>query len=282
MSKYKSLGSWLSHARQVIKEEIEQPGLVSEVLAAHHLQQPRTWVLAHPEYLLEEETESQMDTSLRRLLDGAALPYILGKWDFFGLSFKVSPATLIPRPETEQLVEIALEWLKQYPGKRCAADVGTGSGCIAVSLAAHVHDLCVIASDISLCTLQVAVENIHYYTLQSRIHVMVGDLLEASDTQFDLICANLPYIPTERLGQLQVSKNEPLLALDGGKDGTGIVSSLIKDAANKLSGGGLLLMEIDERHAQQLSDLASCHFPSGKIEIIEDLAGKPRILRIEN
>lgn len=265
-----------------MKEDIEQPGLVAEVLAAHHLGQSRTWVLAHPETLLDEEIESRMDTSIQRLRDGDALPYILGKWDFFGLSFKVSPATLIPRPETERLVEIALDWLQQHPGRRRTVDVGTGSGCIAVSLAYHIYDLHVIASDISLEALELARENIRHHSLQNRVQVAAGDLLEAYSRQFDLVCANLPYIPAERLSQLQVSKREPRMALDGGQHGIEVLSRLIKDADHKLASGGLLLMEMDESQAQPMSAMARVHFPGGEIAVVNDLAGKPRILRIDN
>jgi release factor glutamine methyltransferase len=282
MSKKISLGSWLSQAKQEMNAQIEQPGLVAEVLAAHHLGQSRTWVLAHPEHVLEAGSKSRMDTSLGRVLNGEPLPYILGKWEFFGLSFSVSRATLIPRPETEKLVEIAIDWLQQHPGRRSGVDVGTGSGCIAISLAYHIPDLRIIACDISSGALRVASENIQTYSLQDRVHLVAGDLLEACDVTFDLICANLPYIPIERLDQLQVSKNEPRLALDGGEDGTEVISVLIRDAVNKLSSGGLFLMEMDESHAQTLREYAKTYFPCGKIEVFNDQSGKPRILRIEN
>ncbi len=129
----------------------------------------RSWVLAHPELSLTIDQQDQLKEWLQRLGSGEPLPYVLGEWEFYGLDFFLSPAVLIPRPETELLVERALGWLKEHPGCSRAADVGTGSGCIAIALAANCPDLSVTASDISFEALRVARSNAARYCLDGRI-----------------------------------------------------------------------------------------------------------------
>lgn len=284
----------LSHQLAVSSET---PFLDAQILVAQILGSSRAWVLAHPEASLSSELEQALRDAGARLEAGEPLPYILGHWEFFGLDFIVSPDVLIPRPETELLVERALEWLRAHPGRRIAADVGTGSGCIAVSLAVNLTDLNVLATDVSQPALEIAKANAEKHKVADRIRFIMADLLvlpggEAPDegslthhalriTQFDLILANLPYIPTSRLESLAVSRREPLQALDGGTDGLDMVRGLMPVAAKWLAPDGCCLLEIDALQGEAALSLAESVFPQAKVSVLTDLAGLNRLLVVQ-
>ncbi len=251
------------------------------MLLAHVLGKSRTWVLAHLEVQLTQEQQENLAKSLQRLEQGEPLPYLLGHWEFYGLDFLITPATLIPRPETELLVEQALLWLQAHPTKRLAIDAGSGSGCIAVTLAVKVPSLQVIASDLSWDALQVVVRNALRHGVAERVHCLQADLLSACDGDFDLICANLPYIPSEVLSRLSIYGREPTLALDGGTDGLKHICRLLQQARYCLAKGGLLLLEIEASQGQAMRALAEKTFPSSDIRILPDLAGHDRLLRVQ-
>ncbi len=238
-------------------------------------------MLAHPEIPLTSEQESILETQLNRLVNSEPLPYVLGCWEFFGREFELTPNVLIPRPETELLVEQTLDWLRAHPGRRLACDVGTGSGCIAVSLAASIPDLHVLAIDISIEALQVARQNAFHHNVATRIDFLRNDLLAGVDSHFDLICANLPYIPSSDLQQLAVFRHEPSLALDGGPDGLALIRHLLAQAPERLLPGGLLLMEIEARQGPAVIDLAKRAFPGSSIRLLQDLSGRDRLLVVE-
>jgi len=254
----------------------------ASVLLAGLLNKPRSWVIAHPETSLNPTEQAALERAIVRVEAGEPLPYILGHWEFFGLDFLLNPATLIPRPETELMVEEALNWLKEHPGRRQVADVGTGSGCIAISLAFHMPDLKIIATDISKSALQVAMANAKRHGVTKQISFVQGNLLGSTLVHFDLICANLPYIPTETLSSLQVFNREPGLALDGGVDGLELIRSLLWAAPQCLSQGGRLFIEIETNQAIAVSSLAQEVFPQQKTSIIKDLAGKERLLVVDH
>lgn len=256
-------------------------GLETQVLLAHVLQKPRAWVLAHPEGILTPQQQRRLTKLLGGLAHGTPLPYLTGRQEFYGLAFDVSPAVLIPRPETELLVERALGWLRQHPARRRAADAGTGSGCIAVSLAHHVPDLRLLATDRSWEALQVARRNATHHNVANRITFAQGDLLSAAAGPFDLVCANLPYIPTQTLADLPVAKHEPHLALDGGADGLDAIRALLADAYRWLAPGGLLLLEMQFDQGDAITTLARKHFPAARITVHADLADLPRLVAVE-
>ncbi|MBK8420628.1 HemK/PrmC family methyltransferase [Candidatus Villigracilis saccharophilus] len=133
--------------------------LDAQLILAHVIDRPRTWILAHLETQLTQSQIDSAQTEFSKLKDGTPLPYILGHWEFFGLDFDITNEVLIPRPETELLVEKAIAWLKESPERRTMADIGTGSGAIATSIAMHVPDARILATDISLSALQVAKHN---------------------------------------------------------------------------------------------------------------------------
>ncbi len=171
--------------------------------------------MAHPEALLTPKRAAALETLVVRLESGEPLPYVLGSWEFFGLEFEVTPDVLIPRPETELLVERAIVWLQAHPDRRHAADVGTGSGCIGIALAANVPDLQVMATDISSAAVEMARRNAVKNGVGRRMEFLCCDLFPP-EVEFDLIVANLPYIPTKTLHKLPIYGREPTMALDGG------------------------------------------------------------------
>ncbi|MBI3738655.1 MAG: peptide chain release factor N(5)-glutamine methyltransferase, partial [Chloroflexi bacterium] len=191
------------------------PQLDAQVLLAHIMDKPRTWILAHPETNLSAPQLASVEVSISRLEAGTPLPYILGHWGFFDLDLIVTPDVLIPRPETELLVEKAIVWLQASPERRTIADVGTGSGCIAVSIAVHVPDAHILATDLSRAALEVAHHNALKYQLEHKIDFVECDILPIhieplpTERHFDLICANLPYIPTKKLHSLPAYGREP-------------------------------------------------------------------------
>lgn len=251
------------------------------MLLAHHLAQPPAWLLAHPEHDLSPAILNQLEEDLRRLEKGEPLPYVLGWWEFYGRRFQVTPDVLIPRPETELLVETALSWLAAHPGARLAADIGTGSGCIAVSLAAFHPDLTMLASDISSQALQVARQNAQTLTPASRLHFIQADLLAYTDARFDLILSNPPYISRASLRRLRAAKTEPRLALDGGRDGLEAIRKLLAQASSRLNQPGLLLVEHEYRQGAVVQAAAREIFPQARVSTLPDLAGHARLLRIE-
>jgi release factor glutamine methyltransferase len=275
-----SAGDWLETAKMRL-EGSETPSLEAQLLLAHVLEQPRPAILAHLDQKLEPAHLAELERLLAQLEEGVPLAYLLGEKEFYGMSFRVSPAVLIPRPETELLVDTALEWLRTRPGRRLAADVGTGSGCIAAALAAHITDLRVLAVDRSREALEVARENFRRYGLFGLIHLVQGDLLSSFTGPFDLVCANLPYIPRETLRGLEVARHEPLSALDGGADGLELIGRLLADAPRWTLPGSLILLEIEAGQGKTALVLAQHFFPSARIEVANDLAGHPRLLKIQ-
>ena len=266
-----------------LKPHTETPRLDAQVLLGHILGKPRSWLLAHPEAEITPQQKKALARALSRLEAGIPLPYVLGHWEFYGLDFNIDPAVLIPRPETELLIEQALAWLRDHPDRRRAADIGTGSGCIAVTLAKLIPDLRVTATDISPKALQIAQSNAEKHHVAERISLIKSDLLpnEKTNADFDLICANLPYIPTETLHTLKVYGREPTLALDGGLDGLDMIRRLLRQAPRRLTRGGLLLIEIDSSHSDGAISLAREAFPNADVRLLPDLAGHDRLIRIE-
>jgi len=275
-----SAGAWLTRAKRYLHQS-ENPSLEAQLLLAHVLGQGRTSVMAHLDQALTAAQLEQLDRFLNRLLDGEPLPYLLGRQEFYGLSFIVRPGVLIPRPETELLVDTALEWLRAHPARRQVADVGTGSGCIAAALAVHVEDLQVLAVDHSRIALNTASENFHRLGLSGQVRLVQGDLLSCCAAPFDLICANLPYIPSKDLSWLAVARYEPLSALDGGADGLETIRRLLWDARRWTACGGLLLLEIEANQAESASVLAGQLFANASIEVKNDLSGHARLLTIQ-
>lgn len=276
-----SLSDWLNTAHFQFKQHPEEPLSSLFALVAYVLGQPAHFGISHPEYQLSKEERRHLDNHITRLLAGTPLPYLTGKQEFFNLEFIITPNVLIPRPETELLVSLAIDWLKAHPAKRKILDIGTGSGCIAVSVSANVGDVEFVGIDQSYKALQVASKNVRKYQLSERIHLVQMDLLRGISNCFDCLCANLPYIPSNRLSELSVSMQEPLLALDGGENGLDLIEKLLRQSVGLVSPGGAIFLEIDYSQARDVSALSAEYFPDSFVKIEEDLAGLPRVAVIE-
>lgn len=270
----------LEDIRQRLMPVTETPYLDAQVLLSHILDRPRSTLLAHPDLTLTPLQNKAVEEALQQLERGVPLPYVLGSWEFYNLEFSLTQDVLIPRPETELLVDYALEWLQEQPGNQRCADIGTGSGCIAVSIAYHHREIKFIGNDIHLDSVKVAKKNIERHNLGSQISLYQGYLMQALQGQFDLLVSNLPYLPTENLVSLPVYKREPSRALDGGEDGLKFITELLASAPQKIADKGLLLLEIDESQGEQAARLSKEAFPGASVAIKKDLAGHDRMVVI--
>jgi release factor glutamine methyltransferase len=272
--------TWLS-ARRALLPHSETPGLDAQLLLCEITQHDRAWLMAHPEAPLDPSQSRAYTDMLQRCLAGEALPYVLGWWEFYGRRFSIDKSVLIPRPETELLVERALEYLAAQADCDTALDVGTGSGCIAVTLAAEVPHLRVVASDIDDAALRTARANALQHGVVDRVHFVRSDLAGPLAGPFDLICANLPYVPREGLDELAVAHREPRRALDGGAGGLTLIGGLLAEMPRLLSPRGRALLEIDAQHTEQVLELARAARPGTMLQVLPDLAGKDRLLMID-
>ena len=258
------------------------PRLEARLLLTAVLQQPTTYLITHDDAQLTAAQSARYEAMLARAKTGEPIPYILESAPFYGRTFKVSPAVLIPRPETEQLVEEALAFCCQRPHTRLI-DVGTGSGCIAITLAAELpsEQSDISAVDLSPEALAIARENSQL--VANTINFMSSDLLTATDGRFDLIAANLPYITQTEFAELDYSVQtyEPTVALVGGPDGLDLVRRLLAQAQSKITPQGLILLEIGWRQGVSATAVAHTYFPTAQITCLKDFAGQDRLIKIE-
>lgn len=274
--------------------------LAAELLLLHVAGHDRTWLYAHPEETLSAESAEEYFALLRRRALGEPTQHLTGKQEFWGLDFEVSPNVLIPRPETEHLIEVALDRLAvrelrdgrpvRLKGEDLTiVDVGTGSGCIAITLAKELPAATVYATDISGTALEVARRNAARHGL-SHIHFLESNLLEGfsplaasrAPLSFDLIICNPPYIGQREADSLpiEVREHEPSVALFGGQEGYEIYGALIPQAAEFLKPGGLLVLELGHNSLPAVQPLLE---GSGwcNVGVTNDLAGTPRVLSAE-
>jgi release factor glutamine methyltransferase len=276
----RTVGAALQDLTFRLEKHSDSPGLDAQEVLARVMERPRSWILAHPEALLTSKRAAALETLAAGLEKGEPLPYVLGRWQFFGLEFEVTPDVLIPRPETELLVERAISWLQAHPDRRHAADVGTGSGCIGIALAANIPNLQVMGSDISLPAVKMAQRNAVRHGVEPRTEFICCNLFPP-EAEYDLIVANLPYIPTRTLHKLPIYGREPTLALDGGADGLQLIRDLLSAAPDRLVPGGFLLMEIEASEGSAALSLACDSFVKAEIHLHKDLAGRDRILEVQ-
>ncbi len=237
-------------------------------------------LFAHPEIKLKNEEKYLISRAVKKYVSGFPIPYITGHREFQKLTFQVNPQVLIPRPETETLVDLASAWLDEHHQANRVLDLGTGSGCIAVSLAKLHPSLQVVATDINFRALLVAKENAGLHDAGDQIQFIQLDLVQGIQSEFDLITANLPYIPREKLAQLDAIRYEPRIALDGGLDGLKWIRKLLQDAPECLKPEGAVLLEIDEETGAEVFNIAREFFPQAKIELEKDLSDMDRFLII--
>ncbi len=282
----------------------DSPRLTAEALLAHVLGISRTQLLSRPEHIVPPDLLADYETLIARAAAGEPLAYLTGHREFCGLDFLVDARVLVPRPETELLVELALnpplpagdrgaspeaKRSGEGPGVRKNSvplhilDVGTGSGCIAVTLAVRLPSARITALDISADALALARLNAQRHNVSDRMDFIQSDLLSNSHLSpsiFHLLVANLPYIPTAELQRLPVSRHELALALDGGPDGLDLIRRLLADAPRVIVPHGRLLLEINDEKSAEAFDLARAAFPAAHVEIHKDLAGLDRVIAI--
>ena len=255
------------------------PGLDAELLLAHTLGRERTWLYMYPQHRLQADQLAKFDELLYRRERREPVAYLIGHKEFFGLEFQVNRHVLIPRPETELLVETALAL---YPANTTLkiVDVGAGSGCIAITLAKHLPGARVLASDASTEALLLARQNARYHQVADRVAFLWGDLLQPVGQPVDLIVSNPPYVSRAELTETapEVRLYEPRPALDGGIDGLAVIRQLLTQAGKKLKPGGALLVEIGSSQGEQVIQLAGRHFAKAELTIKKDLAGLDRLL----
>jgi len=278
--------------------------LAAELLLMHALGRDRAWMYSHAEDSLDPTAAEKYFAMIARRAAGEPTQYITGKQEFWGLEFEVTPAVLIPRPETEHVVEVALERLgargikldmatgKPSPTLR-VADVGTGSGCLAVSLAHELPHAEVFATDISAAALEVARRNVAHHGVSGRIHFLQTNLLEAllheprvenrESRPFDLIVSNPPYVARDEAASLQreVREHEPESALFGGPTGVEIYVRLIEQAGTLLAPRGILVLELGYGAADAVRKIFRMQERWANVSITNDLAGIPRVLAAE-
>lgn len=277
-------GELAAAAKVLARAGIDGAQLDAEVLLAHVLGVERTFLLTHPDQALTPRQATGYGELIHRRASREPLAYLTGKRWFFGLELVVSPAVLIPRPESELLVEQGLAWLQLRPAGATVVDVGTGSGAIAVSLAAHTApQVRVFAIDSSPVALAVAQENARRHC-PDRLTFLCGDLLAPLTDAADLILANLPYVAEGERSDLmpEVRDYEPDEAIFGGYDGLALIERLLAQAPGHLRLGAAIMLEIGASQGKAALQLARRHFPSATITLHPDLAGLDRILVIAN
>ncbi len=268
-------------SRMLAEAGSEEATLEAELLLAHALNTDRTHLYQRLRDELAPWAESAFDALLQRRLAHEPTAYILGHKEFYGLEFEVTPDAIIPRPETETLVELALGRARSASAREMRiADIGVGCGAIAVALAANLSEAEIIAIDISSRALALARRNAGRHTVADRIRFIEGDLMEPLDAPVDVIVANLPYVRTGdfEAAPPEINEHEPRLGLDGGPDGLRLIERLLRDAPPHLKPGGALFAEISEQQGEATRTLAADAFPHVRVEVKQDLSGMDRVL----
>lgn len=262
-------------------DDVPSPRMNAELLLMFVLSCDRAYLFAHPERKLTADEQSRYDAALTERARGVPAQYITGHQEFWGMDLIVSPAVLIPRPETEHVIETALELLtesRKPGGVSRIADIGTGSGCIALALAKELPHAEIHATDISAAALGIARANAARHQLDRRIHFHQGDLLSDLNGPFDVIVSNPPYVgeSEEDEVQLEVRKFEPRTAVFAGPTGTEVIARLIPEAHTALRPGGWLIFEISGTVADRVLPMLAGW---DEVKVIADLQSIPRVVR---
>lgn len=259
----------------------DEAALEAELLMMHALGVDRARLYQRLSEPLEERVEAAFSALLMRRLAREPVAYITGHREFFGLELEVSPVVLIPRPETETLVQAVLDFSRRRAGGLTIADIGTGSGAIAVALAHELPEARIVATDTSREALEVCGRNAGRHGVAGQIDFRLGDLLEPVEV-VDVVAANLPYVTTAQWQELppEIRDYEPHSALDGGEDGLDLLRRLITSAPKHLSDGGALFCEIGDWQGDAVHRIAGASFRNARIEVLPDLAARDRVLAV--
>lgn len=272
----------LQYATETLKNSgIETPVVEAGVILCHVLKCNRAYLISHNDRVLQAPEFDELTRLLKGRTEKIPLQYLLGETEFMSLGFKVSPAVLIPRQDTEILAERCIELVQELGGQGTRVlDMCTGSGCIAVSIAYYCPEARVTACDVSKAALEIAGINAWQAGVQSRVEFRRGDLFEVlnSEERFDIIASNPPYIETAIVEQLQseVRDYEPYIALDGGADGLDFYRRIVEEAPKYLVTGGYIALEIGYNQGESVSKLMERSFES--VTLLKDYGGNDRVV----
>ncbi len=280
-----TIGEVLAFAQPLLESKnIDSAALDAEALLAFVLKKDRAFVLARPEIELSKDEERRYKTIILKRADHVPFAYLVGKKEFYGREFIVNKYTLVPRPDTEILVEIVLAYLKKNQQKKYSViDVGTGSGCIIISLACEAQNVGKLwGIDRVKRALDVARQNAALYHLEDRFTFKRYNMLSLIKDRFDIIVANLPYISSKELTQARKASPElewePQIALLGGTDGLLFNTQLLQQARKRLNAGGAVFFEIGDQQAESMKILAEKFLSPCEIEIKKDLSRRDRVV----
>ena len=281
-------GEWLRKYTAIFqKAAIEEAADEARVLLCHALKLSKAAIFAQPERMITTDELALLEGLADRRLRREPSAYITQSKEFYGLEFLVDSRVLIPRPETELLVEEAvkfgLAWVERHKKAITVVDVGTGSGAIAIALATHVPFSIIHAVDISTAALEVAAINIERHGLTNRVIPMQSDLLQQINCKVDIIAANLPYIPQSgmRLLQTEITEYEPEVALQGGVRGTEVIVRLLEQVLAIINQNGAVFLEIGEGQEGEIMKVIVRCLPGCGVTLIKDPAGINRVIKIE-
>jgi release factor glutamine methyltransferase len=255
---------------------IENARLESEILVRYVFNLSRTRLYLDLDQTITPGQREAFFKLVKRRLDGEPSAYITGVKEFYGNEFNVDRRVLIPRPESELLVEKALEIASKFKNP-VFADIGTGCGALAISIALKLPEAKIYATDISSQALEVAHNNCLKYSVENRVTLFIGNLLKPLPEAVDIVIANLPYVKKE---DMLIGNHEPAIALDGGKNGTSQIEKLLSMVADKLRPVGNLLIEIGLGQAKYITELTKKLYPDTTVEVFEDIAGIERVIRV--
>ena len=260
------------------QNNIENSTLKAKILLANILNVKKEYLLIHSEEQVKQEDKIKYENCIKELIKGKPLQYITNKQEFMGLNFYVDENVLIPQPDTEILVEKAIE-IAETTQKNKILDMCTGSGCIAISLAKKINNAQITAVDISNSALNVANKNAINNNVENKIKFINSDMFNNIEEKFDIIVSNPPYIETETINKLEIEvQNEPHVALDGGIDGLKFYKIIANNAFKYLNENGYLLLEIGYNQQNSITQLLQDIGKYKNIETIKDLGGNYRVV----
>ena len=260
------------------ENNIEDSTLKAKILLANILKVKKEYLLIHSEEEVKQEDKIKYENCIKELIKGKPLQYITNNQEFMGLNFYVDENVLIPQPDTEILVEKAIE-IAETTQKNKILDMCTGSGCIAISLAKKINNAQITAVDISNSALNVANKNVINNNVENKIIFINSDMFNNIEEKFDIIVSNPPYIETETINKLEIEvQNEPHVALDGGIDGLKFYKIIANNAFEYLNENGYLLLEIGYNQQESVTQLLQDTGKYKNIETIKDLGGNYRVV----
>jgi len=271
--------------KKLKENQIEEANIKARILLSYVLKQNKNELIINAFKEVPEQKQEEYTQQLQEILQGKPIQYIINNQEFMGLNFYVDENVLIPQPDTEILVEKSIELIKKYSTSENIKilDLCTGSGCIAISLAKYIKNVQVIATDISKKALKIAKKNAENNQVENKVQLICSDLFETiQETQFDYIVSNPPYIETEVIKSLSLEvRQEPPIALNGGKDGLEFYKTILKKAEKYLKQNGYLLLEIGFDQGKKIIDIWKQENTKWDLitkEPIKDLGGNDRVL----